>query len=160
MHGFRAVAERGVEDTPLAVRDGHEQRFLLPAATLFPGRHGARKDGHVFRRTTQPVVELVLAVHERGGQAGHDRMSRGARGQHELMLLAVAAARAGRGIQNPFALTPAQIRSALFVASAPAAHADHFVVGFPFRKRIVRRVDTHEASAATDEFLKRLLRRR
>ena len=145
---------------PISERDHHEHRFLFAAAAHFLRRHRAREHRNVLRRAAQAVVEFVLPVHECGGQPLHDRMIRRAVVQREFVLLAVAATATGRGVERPLAVAEAQIRAAFFIAPAPAADADHLVVGRPFGERIVRRMDGHEAAAASHEFLECLLRRR
>jgi hypothetical protein len=68
-------------------------------------------------------------------------------GHEEFVLSAVAAALARRGVGRPFAVAQAKVWAGFFVALAPTAEADHFVVGGPFGERVVSGVDGNEAAA-------------
>src|ERR1039457_1310142 len=68
----------------------------------------------------------------------------------------MVAANAGIGIEPDLSAAPAHHwPEILFLAVAPAAHRDHLLVGFPFRKGIVGGVVRDEAAAVADVFFER-----
>src|SRR5579864_7943387 len=67
------------------------------------------------------------------------------------MLLVVVAGGAWLGFLNEISRFEMDVRAALFVAAAPAAQADHLVIGCPSREGIVGGVIADEASAVAHE---------
>ena len=140
----------------LAIRIGSSR----PGAVVGRIGEGRREDGHVRARAAQVRVEFVALVHPDGrqaaghgviGHAGPDRVRRppsvrGARpvGRvlHELVVLVVP------------------VRPGRHRPPAPAADADHLVVGLPARERVVGRVDDDDAAAGRDVLLERRAQRR
>ncbi len=73
----------------------------------------------------------------------------------ERIARAMASGHAWSGIGNQLSVLIIEMRSRLFVAAAPAAHADHQVVLPPVRKGIIGGVDRYQAAAVADVLFER-----
>ena len=99
-------------------------------------------------RAPQVRVQLVVAVHPDFGQAAHDRMGGLANDDRERHALAVAARGPRHRVRDERVVAVVPIGPRVFVARAPAADAEHLVVGSPAGKRVVGRMHADQSAAA------------
>ena len=141
------VSESGVEDAAFAVAENHQAGLIHAGA--FVGRVRVRRgeDGHVFAGTFEIGVELVALVHPDFGETLDDRVFGIADGHLIGNAIAVHASGAGRGVGGELAILIDPVGAGLFVATAPAADADHLVEGVPAAEGVIGGV--HDDDAAT-----------
>ena len=63
------------------------------------------------------------------------------------------------GVPDKGAVLPVDVRAGALVTAAPTSECDNLVVGIPFRKRVVSRMEDYDAAALPDELEESLLHR-
>ena len=107
----------------------------------------------VFAGSAQGGIELVGGVHPYGRQAFEDGVLGFPRSDLEGAARAVRAGVSGRWVRHKFAVIEVPHGPGFFGAPAPAADADHLVVGGPFGEGVVGRMDDNESAAIADVLL-------
>ena len=85
-------------------------------------------------------------------------MVRVANNERKFMLWTMASAATLCVVADNFAFViHVDVRATLFISATSSAQTNHLVVFFPFRKRIIGRVNGHKTAAIFHELDKRLL---
>ena len=141
------MAHRRVEHAPLAMVDDDQHRFVA----IGDIGAGSGEDLHVPGRATELVVEFVLHVQPDRRHPRRNRMPGVTHDHREGPLSAMVSTGAGGIVAHRSALVvEVDVGAAAFVATPPAAEADHLVVGRPRGERVVGGVNRHEAPTASD----------